>query len=111
MLSKLVFALALAIGTTAAIANDDEGAPSTEAQPELSSEPPPLCGNSVVDPGEICDDGNAINGDGCSATCSIDGYAPRGPECGDASTDDGEECDDGNREDGDGCASSCDFEA
>ena len=23
------------------------------------------CGNHVVDPGEGCDDGNTINGDGC----------------------------------------------
>ena len=28
-----------------------------------------FCGNGVVDPGEICDDGNAQTGDGCSPTC------------------------------------------
>jgi cysteine-rich repeat protein len=28
-----------------------------------------LCGNTVVDPGEDCDDGNVVNGDGCSAVC------------------------------------------
>jgi cysteine-rich repeat protein len=27
------------------------------------------CGNSVLDGGEQCDDGNATPGDGCSATC------------------------------------------
>lgn len=27
------------------------------------------CGNRLVDDGEACDDGNAVNGDGCSATC------------------------------------------
>src|SRR6478609_5807435 len=27
------------------------------------------CGNRLVDPGEACDDGNANNGDGCSADC------------------------------------------
>ncbi len=27
------------------------------------------CGNGVVDPGETCDDGNAINNDTCSNTC------------------------------------------
>jgi len=30
----------------------------------------PLCGNNILDPGEICDDGNKINGDGCNAFCS-----------------------------------------
>jgi cysteine-rich repeat protein len=30
---------------------------------------PIICGNGVVDPGEQCDDGNLINGDGCSSTC------------------------------------------
>jgi len=28
-----------------------------------------LCGNSVVDAGENCDDGNLTSGDGCSSTC------------------------------------------
>lgn len=27
------------------------------------------CGNGVVQPGEACDDGNVLSGDGCSATC------------------------------------------
>lgn len=30
------------------------------------------CGNGVVDPGEICDDGNQTSGDGCSGTCTSD---------------------------------------
>ena len=29
----------------------------------------PLCPNGVVNPGEGCDDNNAVNGDGCSSTC------------------------------------------
>ena len=34
-----------------------------------------VCGDGWVDPGEACDDDNAIDGDGCSATCGIeDGY-------------------------------------
>jgi cysteine-rich repeat protein len=33
--------------------------------------PPPaaVCGNGTVEAGEQCDDGNTVNGDGCSATC------------------------------------------
>jgi cysteine-rich repeat protein len=30
------------------------------------------CGSGVVEPGEECDDGNLVDGDGCSATCTIE---------------------------------------
>lgn len=30
----------------------------------------PRCGNGRLDPGESCDDGNALSGDGCSALCA-----------------------------------------
>jgi cysteine-rich repeat protein len=29
------------------------------------------CGNGVVDAGEACDDGNAINGDSCNPDCTL----------------------------------------
>lgn len=29
----------------------------------------PVCGNGTVEPTETCDDGNTLDGDGCSATC------------------------------------------
>jgi cysteine-rich repeat protein len=32
--------------------------------------PAPACGNGTVDAGEACDDGNATDGDGCSASCT-----------------------------------------
>ena len=32
----------------------------------------PVCGNGVLEQGEECDDGNLLNGDGCSATCAVD---------------------------------------
>ena len=28
-------------------------------------------GDGFLDPGEICDDGNAVNGDGCETTCAL----------------------------------------
>ncbi|MBX3028118.1 DUF4215 domain-containing protein [bacterium] len=31
--------------------------------------PPPVCGNRIRESGEECDDGNAADGDGCSANC------------------------------------------
>ncbi len=34
---------------------------------------PPVCGNGVIETGEGCDDGNTNSGDGCSATCQIEG--------------------------------------
>ncbi len=30
------------------------------------------CGNSIIETGETCDDGNTANGDGCSSTCQIE---------------------------------------
>ena len=30
------------------------------------------CGNGMLDPGEACDDGNTIGGDGCSKICQIE---------------------------------------
>jgi cysteine-rich repeat protein len=60
---------------------------------------PRSCGDGVVDPGEACDDGNNISGDGCPADCR--------PPCGDGVPDPGEVCDDGNTNDGDGCSADC----
>jgi cysteine-rich repeat protein len=37
----------------------------------LIGETVPACGNGIVDPGEQCDDGNAVNGDGCDNNCAI----------------------------------------
>ena len=34
---------------------------------------PSTCGNGIVEVGEQCDDGNTVDGDGCSATCLIEG--------------------------------------
>ncbi len=31
-----------------------------------------ICGNNIIEFSEECDDGNLINGDGCSATCSFE---------------------------------------
>jgi cysteine-rich repeat protein len=39
----------------------------------LSVASAPFCGDGVVDPGEECDDGNNIDGDGCSANCELEG--------------------------------------
>jgi cysteine-rich repeat protein/parallel beta-helix repeat protein len=43
----------------------------------------PVCGNSFVETGEQCDDGNTVSGDGCSSTCTIEAV----PTCGAAGSD------------------------
>ncbi len=39
---------------------------------EICHEPEPYCGDGILDPGEECDDGNDIDGDGCSANCTVE---------------------------------------
>jgi choice-of-anchor A domain-containing protein len=93
-----------------------------------------FCGDGAVTAGEQCDDGNLVDGDGCSASCETeacgDGVVQPGEQCddgalvdgdgcsstctvenfgtcGDGTVDPGEPCDDGNNDDGDGCSASC----
>ncbi len=61
------------------------------------------CGDNIISVDEECDDGNLVEGDGCSATCTIE-------PCGNDELDDGEECDDGNFDEGDGCSATCTLE-
>jgi cysteine-rich repeat protein len=75
--------------------------------PNAPPPPPATCGNGHVDSGEQCDDGNTMNGDGCSAGCTTEAA----PCCGDGHLDAGEECDDGNTSNNDGCSSACQIEA
>ncbi len=64
---------------------------------------PSFCGDGFTGPGEQCDDGNQVGGDGCSANCRSD------EECGNGVVDVplGESCDDGNLGSHDGCSSGC----
>jgi cysteine-rich repeat protein len=77
-------------------------------------QPPNLCGNGALDPGETCDDGNQANGDCCSSVCQAetgtscaDGDACNGAETCDATGQCGAgaplDCDDGNFCTGDAC--------
>gem|GEM_PF-4604893 len=68
-------------------------------------EPDPVCGNRLIEEGEACDDGNTLNGDGCSALCIVEEAV-----CGNRRIELGEECDDGNNAPGDGCSSECRIE-
>lgn len=63
----------------------------------------PECGDGVKEGDEECDDGNTVDGDGCSSQCELE-------FCGDGIRNGDEECDDGNNQDGDGCTSQCQLE-
>ncbi len=67
----------------------------------------PVCGNGIVEAGEQCDDGNTVNGDGCSSTCQLENPPA---VCGNGILEAGEQCDDGNTVNGDGCSSTCQIE-
>jgi cysteine-rich repeat protein len=64
----------------------------------------PVCGNTVKEGTEQCDDGNTQPGDGCSSQCQIEIV------CGDNIKSGGETCDDGNTVEGDGCSPTCTVE-
>lgn len=74
----------------------------------------PVCGNSAIESGETCDDGNAVSGDGCSSVCATEsGYSCVGSPsvcttvCGDGIITGSEACDDSNTTSGDGCKNDC----
>lgn len=55
---------------------------------------------AFVGPGESCDDGNAVDGDGCGNDCALE-------SCGNGVVDVGEDCDDGNASNSDECLNTC----
>jgi len=63
-----------------------------------------VCGNGILETGEECDDGNLIDGDGCTSKC-------KNQVCGNGVVEPGEECDDGNLINNDGCSSTCKLES
>ena len=78
-----------------------------------------ICGGGGDLGNYACDDGNNINGDGCSSICTIEigwtcasvislvTYSVCTPICGDGWIWGVETCDDGNLISGDGCKSTC----
>lgn len=86
--------------------NNDAGAPvdsgpAPDAGTPPPPPPPPTCGNSVVESGEDCDDGNQSQTDACKNNCRFN-------VCGDGLVYANlEQCDDGNTNNGDGCSAVC----
>lgn len=78
-----------------------------------------ICGDGVVEFPESCDDGNMVNGDGCSNMCTVEsGWSCSGTTsicspiavCGNGVVESGETCDDSNTVNGDGCSNTCKLE-
>ena len=74
------------------------------------------CGDGIVERSELCDDGNTVNGDGCSRLCQIEASWSCPTEgmpceylgvCGNGVLTSNKACDDGNTADGDGCSGDC----
>ncbi len=61
-------ATATATATATVTATDTETATPTITP---TATPTPFCGDGHVDPGESCDDGNQIAGDGCEPDCTV----------------------------------------
>jgi cysteine-rich repeat protein len=63
-----------------AVVNPDNGLSFTRSDvaAALVAIAPALCGNSAVESGETCDDGNTVGGDCCSDTCQLE---PSGSVC------------------------------
>src|SRR5689334_12714007 len=99
----LVFSIALAAlagGCELRLDRDDDETPDA-IPPDAAT--PSACGDGIVGPGEVCDDGNTDGGDGCAPLCDSN------ERCGNGILDllQGEQCDDGNLVDGDGCSAGC----
>lgn len=86
---------------------------------DVGEEPDPICGDGVLTTaiGEVCDDGNTDDGDGCAAdcsaiedgyTCPVEGSRCVTADCGDGVVEGDEVCDDGtNAGEYEGCAANC----
>lgn len=45
----------------------------TLSSPSVSN---PVCGNNIIEAGEICDDGNTVSLDGCDSSCQVESRSP-----------------------------------
>jgi len=80
-----------------------------------------FCGDGHIDSGEVCDDGNGNNNDGCSSTCQVEAgwtctttnpsVCTLLPVCGNGTVEGSEACDDGDTDSGDGCSAACTVES
>ena len=98
-------ALVLAVLGSMACGGGSDAPDPPDARPRVDALPV-VCGDGIKVASEQCDDGNTMDGDGCSATCLNETEA----FCGNGVREAGEECDDGNLIAGDGCSAVCAIE-
>jgi len=87
---------------------DPPATPPTPATPASCHKT--VCGDGNKEGTEACDDSNSVDGDGCSAGCTLEPDCTAGTctsKCGDGMKLAPEACDDGNTKDGDGCSHDC----
>jgi len=74
------------LNTSIGITSKEGSTPNMQAPTLVVNYTPfPVCGNNFVEEFEECDDGNTLDGDGCSTTCITE-------FCGDGTCNDGENC-------------------
>ena len=103
-------------GTSVITGTGDMGGQNENPEGGMGGAPPAVCGDGVLEAGELCDDGNTVDGDGCSSDCTMsdpDYLCMEGQPCvrvvtcGNGIIEGNEVCDDGNTTDGDGCSGDC----
>lgn len=88
---------------TGSSGSDDSSGDASSSSASTTSVDVPVCGDGVVDDGEVCDDGvNDGSYGGCMPEC-----ATLAPHCGDEVLQPVEDCDDGDDENADGCNVDC----
>ncbi len=97
--------------------NDPPTAGPSGEEELYTAPPPPDCADFELNNDEQCDDGNRVDGDGCSANCLVvevgwQCETPGAPctqveVCGSGKLELGETCDDGNATGNDGCSATC----
>lgn len=100
---------------------DEDGAADCDDADCAESFDCPVCGNGIVQQGEVCDGPGTVGScvdhgfelgmATCSSTCSVDTSDCRNPTCGDGVREGSEACDDGNTDPLDGCSADCGIEA
>jgi len=99
-MNHLLVSVFVVVFFIAACAEDSRRRPGNSNDGGIDGSEQIICGNGIVEEGEECDDGNLLDGDGCSPVCTVeDGWACEGSPsvcenlCGNGTIDSGEQCD------------------
>lgn len=60
------------LDSTSPMSTSSSSGSTVDAPTNTTSAPDPICGNGVVEADEACDDGNDVEGDGCTPLCTKD---------------------------------------